>query len=73
MAKGESVVNGTVERVVAEKGFGFIKGEDDESYFFHRSEVVPPLRFELMRQGTRVAFVATESPKGLRAGAVRSL
>ncbi len=31
--------NGTIKRIVQEKGFGFIDGSDGHSYFFHVSEL----------------------------------
>ena len=32
-------MNGTVSRVIVDKGFGFITGEDGQDYFFHRSDL----------------------------------
>ena len=32
-------MKGTITRLVADKGFGFIKGEDGVDYFMHRSAV----------------------------------
>ena len=31
-------MNGTIVRLVADKGYGFIKGEDGKDYFFHKME-----------------------------------
>ena len=36
---------GVIRRVVGEKGFGFIRTDSGLDYFFHRSEVLPPLQF----------------------------
>ena len=30
------MTTGTVKRVISERGFGFIVGEDGKEYFFHR-------------------------------------
>jgi len=31
-------MNGTITRVVVQKGFGFVTGEDKQDYFFHRTD-----------------------------------
>lgn len=58
---------GTVESVHAEKGFGFLKGEDQARTvrFFHRSAYRGNLGH--LHPGTRVSFVATTGTKGPRA------
>ena len=58
-------MKGTVKRVQKEKGFGFIKGEDGDEYFFHRSAVT--FSFDEVRDGMKVEFEPDEGPKGLRA------
>ncbi|MGI8828184.1 MAG: cold-shock protein, partial [Candidatus Limnocylindria bacterium] len=30
------MANGTIKKIVADRGFGFITGEDGKDYFFHR-------------------------------------
>lgn len=63
-------MNGHVVRVVADKGFGFIRGEDNIEYFFHRS-VVEDNGWDAVQQGTRVTFTIEKNPvKGPRAGSV---
>jgi len=32
--------NGTIRRLVRDRGFGFIKSTEGKDYFFHRSQVV---------------------------------
>jgi CspA family cold shock protein len=59
-------MTGTVKRVVVEKGFGFIKGEDEKEYFFHKTALVD-ISFESMTQGMKVEFTPEDSKKGLRA------
>jgi CspA family cold shock protein len=62
---------GTIARLLIDKGFGFIR--DDQNgieHFFHRSAVRGAV-FELLREGQRVEFSPEESPKGPRAGDVR--
>ncbi|HYM84671.1 MAG TPA: cold shock domain-containing protein [Candidatus Dormibacteraeota bacterium] len=37
------MTTGTIKKVVADRGFGFIAAEDGKEYFFHRSAVQPSL------------------------------
>ena len=59
-------MNGTVKKIVSDKGFGFIKGEDGKEYFFHRSSL-KNADFESLEQGTSVTFEDAEGTKGPRA------
>jgi CspA family cold shock protein len=61
------VTTGTVKKVVADRGFGFIAGEDGKEYFFHRGGVQSPLDFDSLAGGERVSFQIEVSPKGPRA------
>jgi CspA family cold shock protein len=63
-------MTGKIARVVQDKGFGFISGDDGQDYFFHRS-AVQDAEFDHLTAGTRVSFEASHGPKGLRAEAVR--
>ena len=64
-------MNGNVKRIVVDRGFGFLSGEDGQEYFFHRSSL-EGLRFEDLQEGDRVAFDEEPgSPKGPRARGVR--
>ena len=62
--------NGTIARLLIDKGFGFIRDEGGTEHFFHRSAVRGAV-FELLREGQRVEFSTEDSPKGPRAGEVR--
>jgi CspA family cold shock protein len=66
------MATGTVSRVVADRGFGFITAEDDKEYFFHRSSLDATLDFDRLRGGEKVAFEIEASPKGPRATQVRA-
>ena len=66
------MATGTIKKVVADRGFGFITGEDEKDYFFHRSGVQAPLEFERLAGGERVEFEIESSPKGPRAAQVRA-
>lgn len=60
-------MKGHVTSFLAEKGYGFIRGDDGEDYFVHRDDVSGP-RDLVKRQ--RVRFETTATPKGLRARSV---
>jgi len=57
---------GIIRRIVREKGFGFLQALDGTDLFFHRTDLEPG-QFEELLEGSRVRFVAVESPKGARA------
>jgi CspA family cold shock protein len=64
-------MTGQIARVVQDKGYGFISGDDGQDYFFHRSAVQEDAEFGHLAPGTRVSFDVSHGPKGLRAEAVR--
>ena len=64
--------NGTIARLLIDKGFGFIRDESGVERFFHRSSVRQAV-FELLREGQRGDFTVEESDKGPRAGEVHLL
>lgn len=66
------MATGTVKRVVAERGFGFIAAEDEKEYFFHRSALDTSLDFDRLAEGDKVEFEIEQTPKGLRASSVRA-
>jgi len=62
--------SGVIKRIVVARGFGFLAVPDArEEFFFHQSAVVDA-RFETLREGQAVTFVATKGAKGPRAEAV---
>ena len=62
---------GTIARLVKEKGFGFIKRDGQEKdLFFHSNEVVDTT-FDSLNEGDRVSFEVGDSPKGPNATGVR--
>jgi CspA family cold shock protein len=67
-----NVATGTIKKVVADRGFGFITAEDAKEYFFHRSALDSSLDFDRMTGGERVEFEIEQSPKGPRAARVRA-
>ena len=62
---------GTIKKVVADRGFGFIAADDGKEYFFHRSGVSSEVNFESLNGGEKVSFEIEQSPKGPRANRVR--
>ncbi len=61
---------GTIKKLISDKGFGFIDGSGlDGDLFFHHS-TVEGTTFEELREGQSVEFEITEGPKGLQAANV---
>ena len=58
--------NGTIHRLVRDRGFGFIKSDDGQDFFFHRSEL-QGVTFDLLKEGQSVEFDKGQSPKGPKA------
>ena len=63
-----SAMNGTIKRLVSDKGFGFVAAQDGSEYFFHQSACA---QFDTLREGQNVTFQAGQGPKGPRAENVR--
>lgn len=70
-AEVSDVANGTIKRLVRDRGFGFIKDDGGQEWFFHRSAVKTP-SFEALNEGQRVSFDEEPSAKGPRAGNIRT-
>ena len=68
--ESEATMTGTIARLQLEKGFGFIKDNAGQDYFFHRSAVVGE-GMENLREGDSVEFTVGQGPKGPRAESVR--
>jgi len=69
------MMKGTITRLVPNRGFGFVRGEDGLPRFMHAKAVVPPHDFDVMREGQEVEFVSVTLANGkgnsLRAEEVR--
>ncbi len=59
-------LNGTIKRLMSDKGFGFVASEDGNEYFFHQS-ACSGVEFYELHEGQAVAFDGGEGPKGPRA------
>jgi CspA family cold shock protein len=69
-ARSGAMPRGTIKRLVRDRGFGFIRDEGGQEWFFHRSGVQGS--FDQLAEGQRVSFEEESSPKGPRAANVRS-
>jgi CspA family cold shock protein len=67
-----TVATGTIKKVVSDRGFGFITGEDGKDYFFHRDALTSSLNFDRLTGGEKVEFEIEQNPRGARAKNVTS-
>lgn len=62
------MAQGTIKKLVTEKGFGFISTDRGELFFHHSA--VQGTQFESLREGQEVEFSEGRGPKGPRAESV---
>ena len=60
---------GTIKKLIAGKGFGFIEEEQGEIFFHHSA--LEGTTFEALSEGQQVEYEVGSSPKGPRAENVR--
>ena len=60
-------MQGTIQTIRAERGFGFLRDAEGDDVFFHRSVVLPPANFATLTVGMVVEFEQESGPKGTRA------
>ena len=65
-----SSMTGKIQRLVSEKGFGFISAGEGKEYFFH-SSACSGTPFDSLQTGQTVSFDVGHGPKGPRAENVR--
>ena len=65
-----ATLNGTIKKLVRDKGFGFIAASDGAEYFFHQSACTQSA-FADLREGQAVTFEPGQGPKGPRGENVR--
>jgi CspA family cold shock protein len=63
-------LKGKIRTLRADKGFGFIKDDAGNEYFFHQSAIYGETMADL-REGDGVEFEVGQGPKGPRAENVR--
>ena len=63
-------MEGTIKRVIRDRGFGFIRSSEGQEIFFHRSSL-QELNFDGLKEGEAVEFEMERGEKGPRAVSVR--
>jgi CspA family cold shock protein len=63
---------GRIKKMVRDRGFGFIRGDDGKEVFFHRSGLNAG-DYDSLNEGDAVEYVIQEGPRGARAENVRAL
>ncbi len=65
-------MNGTVKWFNAEKGYGFITGEDGKDVFAHFSQIQSS-GFKSLEEGQKVTFEVAQGQKGLQAENIQAV
>ena len=63
---------GRIKKMVRDRGFGFIRGDDGKEVFFHRSGLNAG-DYDALNEGDSVEYVIQEGPRGARAENVRGV
>lgn len=50
------MIHGTIEKIVTDRGFGFIRAVDGRQIFFHRRTLTADEIFDTLRVGVAVEF-----------------
>ncbi len=61
---------GKIKKMVRDRGFGFIRGDDGKEVFVHRSGL-NAADYDALSEGDNVEYVVQEGPRGARAENVR--
>ncbi len=59
-------LHGTVARIFADEGYGFIETADGDEYYFSRANVVEP-SFDQLSEGAVVQFIVEPAAEGMQA------
>jgi len=65
-------VKGKIKKLVRDRGFGFVRGDDGKEVFFHRSGLGAQ-DYDSLSEGDVVEYVVQEGPRGARAENVRAI
>jgi len=57
-------MEGTIKKIVTDKGFGFIIVDGEEKDLFFHSNELKGISFLELKEGDRVSFEKADSPKG---------
>ena len=60
------MAQGTIKKLIRDRGFGFIAAEDGREFFFHSSGLIE-VDFEDLRKGDHVVFDIEETALGQKA------
>ena len=61
---------GRIKKIIPDRGFGFVRADDGNEVFFHRTELTT-VDFDQLEEGQVVEFDIVDSPKGPRARNLR--
>jgi cold shock protein len=61
---------GRIKKIIPDRGFGFVRADDGNEVFFHRTELTL-IDFDQLEEGQSVEFDIVDSPKGPRARNLR--
>lgn len=61
-----AVAAGRIKKIIPDRGFGFVRADDGNEVFFHRTELTA-VDFDTLQEGEQVTFDVVDSPKGPRA------
>jgi len=61
---------GRIKKIIPDRGFGFVRADDGNEVFFHRTELTLA-DFDQLEEGQVVEFEIVDSPKGPRARNLR--
>ncbi len=64
------MAQGTIKKLIRDRGFGFITAQDGAEVFFHRN-AVQGAAFDSLTEGQAVTFDTEQGDKGPRAANVR--
>ena len=57
------MAKGTIRRLITDRGFGFIKTEDEKDLFFHRSNL-EGVEYSSLREGQEVEYEVGQGRNG---------
>ncbi|HLC45171.1 MAG: cold-shock protein [Candidatus Doudnabacteria bacterium RIFCSPHIGHO2_01_FULL_50_11] len=60
-------MKGTIKKIIADKGFGFISVEGQEKDLFFHNKALVGVQFTDLHEGDAVTFETEDSPKGMNA------
>ena len=66
------MTDGTIKKLVSDRGFGFITADNGKDYFFHRDGLSESVDFVRLVGGENVTFDIESNPRGPRAQNVRA-